>query len=127
MISWFNRKYISMELSTIEVEYFSTSDASKESIWICKLLARLFGDMLEMTTIHCDNQSFVKLSENPMYHDRSENIEMRYHYFRDMVQKGSIQLQYIPIDEKIVDVFTKPLSTTKFVYLPLSATKFVYF
>ena len=41
---------------------------------------------------------------------------MRYHYLQDMVQKGAICLQYIPTDEQIADVFTKPLSATKFVY-----------
>ena len=46
----------------------------------------------------------------------SKHIEMRYHHLRDMVQKGAIRLQYIPTDEQIADVFTKPLSATKFVY-----------
>ena len=92
------------------------SDVSKESIWLRKLLAGLFGDMLETTVIHCDNQSCVNLSEIPTFHDRSKHIEMQYHYLWDMVQKVSICLQYIPVDEKIVDVFTKPLYATKFVY-----------
>lgn len=105
-----------MALSTAETEYIVASDASKEAIWLRKLLASLFGDVLEMTVIHCHNQSCVKLSENLVYHERSKRIEMRYHYFRDMVQKGAIRLQYIPTDEQIADVFTKPLSVTKFVY-----------
>ena len=51
-----------------------------------------------------------------MFHDRSKHIEMRYHFLRDMVQKDAIRLQYIPTDEQIDDVFTKPLSATKFAY-----------
>ena len=62
-----------------------------------------------MTVSHCDNQSCVKLSENLVFHDRSKHIEMRYHYLRDMVQKGAIHLQYILTDEKITNVFTKPM------------------
>ena len=81
-----------MALSTAEVECIAASDTSKETIWLRKFLAGLFGEMLETTIIHSDNQSYVKLSENPVYHNRSKDIEMRYHYLRDMVQKGAIQL-----------------------------------
>ena len=88
-----------MALSTAEAEYIVASDASKEAIWLRKLLVGLFGDVLEMTVIQCDNQSCVKLSENLVFHDRSKHIEMRYHYLRDMVQKGAICLQYIPTEE----------------------------
>jgi hypothetical protein len=69
-----------------------------------------------MTVIHCDNQSCVKLSENPVFHDRSKHVDMRYHYIRDMVKRGAVRLQYISTDEQIADVLTKPLSSTKFVY-----------
>jgi len=58
----------------------------------------------------------VKLTENPMFHDKSKHIEIRYHYIRDMVQKGAVKLQYVATDEKITDVLTKPLSRVKFVY-----------
>ena len=58
----------------------------------------------------------MKLSENLVFHDKSKHIEMRYHYLRDMVQKGAIHLQYVLIEEKIADVFTKPLTAVKFVY-----------
>jgi hypothetical protein len=58
----------------------------------------------------------VKLSENPVFHDKSKNIEIRYHYIRDMVQKGAVKLQYVATDEQITDVLTKPLSRVKFVY-----------
>ena len=69
-----------MALSTTEVEYIVASDASKEAIWLRKLLAGLFGDVLETTVIQCDNQSCVKLFENPVFHDRLKQIEMQYHY-----------------------------------------------
>jgi hypothetical protein len=58
----------------------------------------------------------VKLSEKPVFHDRSKHIEIRYHYIRDMVQKGAVKLQYVATDEQTTDVLTKPLSREKFVY-----------
>jgi hypothetical protein len=56
------------------------------------------------------------MMENPVFHDRSKHIEIRYHYIRDMVQRGSSKLQYISTDEQVVDVLTKRLSRVKFEY-----------
>ena len=105
-----------MALSTAETEYISTSDASREAVWLRKMLFDLFDSSLEPVVIHCDNQSYVKLSENPVFHDRSKHIEMRYHYVRDMVQRRAVNLRYIPTHEQTADVLTKPLSKTKFEY-----------
>jgi hypothetical protein len=85
-------------------------------VWLRKLLFDLFSSDLEPTVIHCDNQSCVKLIENSVFHDRSKHIEMRYYYVRDMVQKNVLSIQYVPIAEQTTDIFTKPLSLTKFVY-----------
>ena len=116
MISWSSRKQGSIAQSTAEEEYIVTSAASKEAVWLRKLLSDLFSVEPEPTIIHCDNQSCIKLSENPMFHDRSKDIEMRYHYVRDMVQKNILSIQYVPMTEQTADILTKPLSLTKFVY-----------
>jgi hypothetical protein len=52
--------------------------------------------------------------ENPVFHDRSKHIEIKYHYIRDIMQRGEMMLQYVTIKEKIVDVLTNTLSRTKF-------------
>ena len=56
------------------------------------------------------------MSENPVFHDKSNHIEIKYHYIRDMVQRGAVKLQYVAMDEQIVDVLTKPLARMKFEY-----------
>jgi hypothetical protein len=53
--------------------------------WLRKMLVGLFGQETAPTVIHCDNQSCIKLSENPVFHDRSKHIEIRYHFIRDWV------------------------------------------
>jgi hypothetical protein len=49
-----------------------------------------------------------------MFNNRSKHIEIRYHFIRNMVQRGSLKLQYISTDEQVADVLTKPLSRVKF-------------
>jgi hypothetical protein len=63
--------------------------------------------------IYCDNQSCVKLSENPVFHDRSKHIEIKYYLLRDRVQRGEVVLHYISTDEQITDILVKPLSKMK--------------
>ena len=58
----------------------------------------------------------MKLSENPMFHDRSKHIEITYYYIRDMVQRGAVRLQFVTIEDQVANVFTKPLLRTKFEY-----------
>jgi ATP sulfurylase len=52
--------------------------------------------------------------ENHAFHDDSKHLEIRYHFIRDMLQRGDIKLQYVSMDEQVVDVLTKPLSRVKF-------------
>ena len=58
----------------------------------------------------------MKLSENPVFHDKSKHIEIKYHYIRDMVQRGEMKLQYVATDDQIVDVLMNPLARVKFEY-----------
>ena len=51
-----------------------------------------------------------------MFHDKSNHIEIKYHYIRDMVQKGAVELQYVAMEEQIADVLMKPLARMKFEY-----------
>jgi hypothetical protein len=74
-------------LSSVEVEYMEMSKDACEAIWMRKILVGLFGSHLDPTVIHCDNQSCIKLSINTVFHDRSKNIDIRYHHLRDCVQQ----------------------------------------
>eukprot|EP00253_Pinus_taeda_P003146 PITA_03146 len=116
VVSWFSRKQNSVALSSSEAKYMAASQASCEAIWLRKLLYGLFDQELRPTVIHCDNQSYIKLTDNPMFHDRSKHIDIRYHFIRDYVQKGVVKLEYISIDEQVADVLTKSLPRAKHVH-----------
>jgi hypothetical protein len=92
MISWFSRKQTSVVLSTAKVEYITVCSSNNEAVWIQKMLEGLFNIDIEMICIWYDNQSHVKLFENPVFHDKSKHIEIMYHYIRDMVYKGGENL-----------------------------------
>ena len=79
-------------------------------------MSGLFDLELDTIVILCDNQSCIKMMENPMFHDKSKHIEIQYFYIRDMVQKGAIKLQYVSTDEQVADVLTRPLSRVEFEY-----------
>ena len=105
-----------MALSTAEEKYVVACLSSCEAVWLRKLLSNLFDLQLEANCIFCDKQTCVKLSENPVFHDKSKNIEIKYHYIRDMVYRGVVKLQYVVMDEQIANVLTKPLARVKFEY-----------
>eukprot|EP00253_Pinus_taeda_P028465 PITA_28465 len=79
------RKQKFVALSSVEAEYMETSMATCEAIWLRKLLVGLFGQQMDSIHIFCDNQSCFRLSENPMFNDRSKHIDIRYHPTRDCV------------------------------------------
>jgi hypothetical protein len=81
-----------MTLSSAEAEYMAPSQANCEALSLRKLLVGLFVVQLRPTMIYCDNQSCIKLSENPVFHDRSKHIEIRYHFIRDYVQRRAVEL-----------------------------------
>lgn len=84
VVSWSSRKKKSDALSSSEAEYMAASLASCEAIWLCKLLYGLLDQELRLTVVHCDNQSCMKLMENPMFHDRSNTLTL------DIISSGTM-------------------------------------
>ena len=79
-----------------------------------KILIGLFAQQKNHKVIYYDNQSCIKLSENPFFHDRSKHIDIGYHHLRDCVKRIIVLLEYIPIEEQDAYILTKALSKCKF-------------
>jgi len=113
-ISWYNRKHRSVALSSTEAEYMATSQVACEAIWMRKILVGLFGQQMDLIVIYRDNPSCIKVSENPVFHDRSKDIDIQYHHLKDCVLRQIMFLDYIPTEEQDADILTKALSRCKF-------------
>eukprot|EP00253_Pinus_taeda_P001988 PITA_01988 len=111
-----SRKQNPVALSSFEVDYMVVSIVACEEKWVRKLIVSLFRIKMEVTRIMCDNQSCIKLYENPRFHDRSKHIDIWCRFVRDYVQSVAVHLSYTPIGKQLVDILTKALGRTKFDY-----------
>eukprot|EP00253_Pinus_taeda_P002465 PITA_02465 len=116
MTSWCSRKQKFVALSSAEEEYMAASTTLCEDILFSKLLVNLFRRRMEASRIMYDNQSCIRLSENPVFHNRTKHIDIRCHFVRDSVQRRAIQLRYTPTGEQVADILTKAVGRTKFVH-----------
>ena len=91
--------------------------AASEVTWIVNLLTDLGLSNLKPITLNCDNQSALHIAKNPVFHERTKHIEIDCHFTRDKVLEGLLQLSYLPTQEQLADVFTKPLASSQFQYL----------
>ena len=112
LISWKSKKQQCVALSTCEAEYIALSVAVQEAKFLRQLIHDMFYSQ-EQVIIHGDNQGAIALAKNPVHHQRSKHIDIRYHYVRSEVQSGTIGLEYVPTEYNIADVFTKPVSRAR--------------
>jgi hypothetical protein len=99
--------------SSNEAEYIAASEASREAYWIREIMKdlRLFESSAPSITIYMDNKGAIDLTTSDMQTKRSKHIDIRYHYTRDMVDQGIIQIKQIPTANMVADGCTKPLGS----------------
>jgi len=112
-ITWESRKQRTVALSSTESEYMALSEASKEGLYIRRLLEDLGLKQQSSTCILCDNQGARKLAENPVFHGRTKHIDIRHHFVREVLNSGDLDIEYSPSCEMAADVLTKSLPRTK--------------
>ncbi|GKD36799.1 hypothetical protein Tco_1257006, partial [Tanacetum coccineum] len=102
----------SVAMSSAEAEYGNYVVAigcCAQVLWIKSQLAD-YDVLYDKVPIFCDNTSAIAISNNPVLHSRTKHIDIRYHFIRDHILKGDIELHFIPTDLQLADIFTKPLA-----------------
>ncbi|KAE8692620.1 tir-nbs resistance protein [Hibiscus syriacus] len=113
-ISWCSKRQPTVSLSTTEAEYRAAAMAAQESTWLIQLMNNLHQLVDYAIPLYCDNQSAIRLAENPVFHARTKHVEVHYHFVREKVLQEEIEMRQIKTDEQIADLFTKSLSVGKF-------------
>lgn len=109
LVAWASRLQSVVAQSTTEAEYVASAEASKELVWQKRLLVELV-DQLELPTLMVDNQGAIQLAEKDIQHRGTKHIEVRYHYIRHEVEKGTFRLEYVASKDQLADVLTKALT-----------------
>ncbi|KAH9652235.1 retrovirus-related pol polyprotein from transposon RE1 [Citrus sinensis] len=116
LISWSSMKQSVVARSSAESEYRALAAASAEISWIQSLFDELGIECSSLPMIWCDNVSAIELAKNPVYHSRTKHIELDMHFIRDKVLAKELEIRYIPSEEQIADLLTKPLTFIHFNY-----------
>jgi kynurenine formamidase len=97
------------------VEFIDLSDTAKEALWLIQL-TRTFQQCNSkwIPTVLSDSQGAVTLAKNPVHHNASKHIEVRYHFIWDCATKEMLSLEKVSTTNNVVDAMTKSLSTDRF-------------
>lgn len=112
-VSWSSKKQAIVTLSTTEAEYVAANAGACQAIWLKRILEHL-DQKQKCIIIHCDNSSSIKLSKNPVMHGRCKHIDVRYHFLRNLVSDGVVELVHCRTENQIADVMTKALKLESF-------------
>jgi len=113
LISWYSKKQKSISTSTAEAEYIAAGSCCAQILWMKNQLLD-YGLSFSKTHIYCDNESAIAMTGNPLQHFLTKHISIRYHFIREHVEDGDIEMHFVPTDQQLADIFTKPLPEIQF-------------
>ncbi|XP_073357742.1 uncharacterized protein [Aegilops tauschii subsp. strangulata] len=113
LVSWSARKQATVSRSSTEAEYKALANATAEVMWIQTLLYELGIKTPRAARLWCDNIGATYLSANPVFHARTKHIEVDFHFVRERVSQGLLDIRFIPTGDQLADGFTKPLTMRK--------------
>jgi hypothetical protein len=116
LVSWASKKQNSVALSTAEAEYIAVGHCCAQLLWMRQTL-RDYGYKLTKVPLLCDNESAIRMADNPVEHSCTKHIAILYHFLRDHQQRGDIEIAYINTKDQLADIFTKPLDEKSFTKL----------
>jgi hypothetical protein len=100
-------------LSTAKAEYIAAGHCCAQLLWMRQTL-RDYDYKLSKVPLLCDNESAIRMADNPIEHDRTKHIDIRYQFLRDHQQKGDIKIAYVNTHNQLADIFTKSLEENTF-------------
>jgi len=111
-VSWRSKRQATVALSSCEAEYMAQKQATKEAIWLKRLLD-LDGPLSAVhhkpVLINADNQDDVALSKDPKFRTRTKHIAIHWHFVREQVVLKAVDITYLQTDHMAADGLTKPL------------------
>nr|GEX87664.1 copia protein [Tanacetum cinerariifolium] len=116
LMSWSSKKQDCTSLSTTKSEYVSRSACCAQVLWMRTQLTD-YGDNFDKILIYRDSISAIAISCNPVQHSKMKYIAIQYHFIKEHVEKGTIELYFVKTDYQLADIFTKALSVDIFNYL----------
>ncbi|KAJ9548285.1 hypothetical protein OSB04_020828 [Centaurea solstitialis] len=116
LVSWASKKQNCVSLSTAEAEYVAAASCCSQIIWMRTQL-RDYGFKFDKIPIYCDSKSAIAISCNPVQHTKTKHIDIRYHFIKDHVEKGTIELYFVNTEFQLADLFTKALDEKRFNFL----------
>ncbi|KAJ9559888.1 LOW QUALITY PROTEIN: hypothetical protein OSB04_005048 [Centaurea solstitialis] len=116
LVSWASKKQNCVSLSTAEAEYVAAASCCSQIIWMRTQL-RDYGFKFDKIPIYCDSKSAIAISCNPIQHMKTKYIDIRYHFIKDHVEKGTIELYFVNTEFQLADLFTKALDEKRFNFL----------
>lgn len=102
-----------MALSTSEAEYIAATSTACQAVWLRRLVADFNQKPAGGTETFCDNRSAIAMTKKPAFHSRTKNIDVRYHYIRNLISNGEITLKSCDTNEQAANIFTKSLPQAK--------------
>ena len=112
-ISWTSHAQKTVATSSTEAEYMALSDCSRQAMWLKHLFAEL-GIPIVTIPICTDNNGAIFIGSNPIQERRVKHMDVRYHYIRERVENGDVEILRVDSADNPADMFTKPLGHIKF-------------
>ena len=107
-VSWKSHVQKCVALSAVEAEFVAASEAVRETLFFSYLLRDLEATGVR-PVLYTDSQGCIQVSKDPAKHWKLKHIDTRYHFVRDHVQEGDVEIKYVGTANNVADVLTKPL------------------